>query len=80
MFICNDCGETFDDFKEEYDYHPYGMGYAEERYGVCPYCNSTDFSEARECEQCGKIVAEEDCCVGDEFEDLCKNCYEEKYG
>lgn len=80
MFICNDCGEVFYDFNDDYDYHPYGEGYAEERFGVCPYCNSTDFSEAVKCSRCDEIIAKENCEYDEHLNYLCEHCYEELYG
>lgn len=57
MYICNECGAVFDDPKTYYEHHPYGMGYAEEKWLVCPYCYG-DFQEAEQCEECGEYVAE----------------------
>lgn len=73
MYICNNCGTTFDDYKTIKEYHPYGMGYAEEQIAVCPHCEDTDFCEAKECERCGELFAE--------LEDgLCDVCHGDMYG
>ena len=72
MYICNNCEEVFEKPKIYYEHHPYGMGYAEERWVVCPHCGEADFEEAKECKRCGEYVAE--------LEDgLCDVCYSEMY-
>ena len=73
MFYCEDCEAVFSEPDGEKDYHPYGMGYAAESYAVCPYCRSTDISEAKECERCGEYF-------GELYEGLCDVCYEDMYG
>ena len=71
MYICNECGEVFDEPKIIEEHHPYGMGYAVEEFAVCPYCDG-GFQEAEQCERCGEYVAE--------LEDgLCDICYSEMY-
>lgn len=73
MYICHDCKRTFDTPKTYYEHHPYGMGYASERWDVCPYCGEADFDEAKTCSSCGDYV--------EELEDgFCQVCWEEKYG
>lgn len=73
MFICNECGEVFEDYKIYEERHPYGMGYAVEKIAVCPYCNDTDIAEAVKCEHCGEWVAEVD-------DGLCDVCVGDMYG
>ena len=73
MYICNNCGETFDEFETIEEHHPYGNGTAAEKWAVCPYCNDTDFDEAKKCERCGEYFAELneglcDCCHGEMYE------------
>lgn len=68
MYICNECGEVFEQFKIAIEYHPYGEGYATEKWAVCPYCKDNDFQEAKECENCGEYVAEL-------TEGLCDKCF-----
>lgn len=80
MYICNDCGEVFSDYKIIEDPRPYGMGYVNERFGVCPHCDSDDCCEAVECERCGEVVAKDDCEYSESLEYLCKQCHEELYG
>jgi hypothetical protein len=72
MYICNDCGEVFEEFKEVCEAHPYGMGSAYETWCVCPYCESNDFDEAEECECCGEAFPKKSLTDG-----LCEECYEE---
>jgi hypothetical protein len=73
MYICNNCGETFTEFEQTEEYHPYGNGYAAEKWAVCPYCKSNNFDEAKKCKRCGEYVAELkeglcDCCYGELYE------------
>ena len=46
-WICNECGEVFDEkeieWRKEDDDFQYG-----ERYGSCPFCNSFDIEEEEE--------------------------------
>ena len=72
MYICNYCGETFEDCKIIEEHHPYGSTTAIENWYVCPYCNDTDFEEAQRCERCGEFVA-------DLQEGLCDICHSEVY-
>lgn len=73
MYICNSCGEIFEDYKIIEEHHPYGMGYATEQWAVCPGCGEAGFEEAKECTRCGNLVADLD-------EGLCDCCYGEVYG
>lgn len=73
MYICNNCGETFETPHVIEEHHPYGMGYATEEWHVCPYCEETDYSEAVQCEMCGELVAELD-------GGLCDVCHGDMYG
>ena len=68
MYICEDCGEVFEDAKTIEEHHPYGMTYATELWAVCPHCESTNFDEAKQCERCGELVAEL-------HDGLCDICY-----
>lgn len=70
MYICNNCGATFDEYAIEEEYHPYGNSYAVEKWAVCPCCGESDFDEAKKCKCCDEYVAELkdglcDCCYGD---------------
>ena len=72
MYICNICGEVFEEPEVIYERRPYGMGYAEEEFWVCPHCKDTDIQEAERCESCGEYFAE--------LEDgLCEYCYSDMY-
>lgn len=73
MFICNNCGETFEEFAIIEEHHPYGMGYAVEEWSVCPYCKDNDIDEAKQCKRCSEYVAEL-------HEGLCDVCYDDMYG
>ena len=69
MLICEECNTTFDNPKIINEYHPYGMGYAAERWAVCPHCESTSIAEALLCKNCENYFTE---LVED---DLCEGCY-----
>lgn len=75
MYICNECGAVFEDYKIIKDPRPYGMGEVYEEFAVCPHCKETDISEAKECERCGSIFAKDDLEDG-----LCEHCYGDLYG
>ena len=74
MFICEECNKVFDDPITIEEYHPYGMGYATERWNACPHCESTDIVEVEQCQKCEEYVEE---LVDGE---LCQRCYEDLYG
>ena len=74
MYICHNCGAVFDTPDTYEEHHPYGMGYARERWSVCPSCGDTDFDEAKECSRCGEYFAEL------EDDGLCELCWDEMYG
>ena len=59
MFICLDCGNVFDEPATYVEHHPYGSGYADEEFCVCPYCRG-DCAPAIQCEQCGEYYIEEE--------------------
>ena len=73
MYICNNCGETFEEPKIYEEHHPYGMGYATEEFAVCPHCGEGDIEEAYMCCRCDEYVAQT-------FKGLCEACYDEVYG
>ena len=73
MYICNNCGEVFEQADIVEERHPYGETYATENWYVCPYCGDTSFDEAQKCERCGVYVAELD-------EGLCDCCHGDMYG
>ena len=73
MFICNECGELFEEPYIHKERHPYGMGCAIEEIVVCPYCKDTGIAEAKQCSMCGEWVAELD-------DGLCDVCYGDRYG
>lgn len=73
MYICNNCGAVFSEPDTYEEHHPYGMGYAAEKWAVCPFCEETDYSEAKQCERCGEFAAELN-------NGLCECCYGDMYG
>lgn len=69
MYICNECGKTFEEPKKVVERHgldtpPY------EEYSVCPHCWSGNCSIAQTCERCGTIC-------GDLTDGMCDVCYED---
>ena len=73
MFICNECGATFEEFKVIKEPRPYGEGVAYEEFAVCPHCEDTDIDEAKQCERCSELVAEL-------HNGLCDVCHGDMYG
>ena len=73
MYICNNCEAVFETPAVHEEHHPYGMSYATEHWWVCPHCEDTDISKAKECERCGEYFAELN-------DGLCDCCYGEMYG
>lgn len=73
MYICLECGETFEVPKVHYEHHPYGMGYAEEKWELCPHCGEAGFEIATMCNRCFEYVAHT-------TKGLCDECYNEVYG
>lgn len=73
MFVCENCGDVFEECETVEEQHPYGEGYATERWAVCPCCGSSNIDEAKKCEHCGEWVAELK-------DDLCEECYGDMYG
>ena len=73
MYKCEECGEVFEEPKVYYERHPYGEGYAEEEWRVCPYCGEAGFVEAKECTRCGEYTAEL-------HDGLCDVCYDDMNG
>lgn len=67
MYICEKCGNTFDELKELKNM---GGDIGENDY-CCPYCGSDAYDEAIECAVCGDIVKE-----SDSHECVCDSCLE----
>lgn len=65
MWICNDCGEVFENPREYYDH---GTGYHSLD---CPHCGSDDIDEAERCAECDEWVIEKNLVNG-----LCPACIE----
>lgn len=68
MFICDTCGEIFEEPKIVKEFHPYGDTYAEENWAVCPHCKDNNFEKAKKCSRCGEYVMKLK-------DDLCEDCY-----
>lgn len=73
MYICNNCGAVFETPRTHEEHHPYGMTSATEIWAICPHCDDTDFSDAKQCEHCGEFVAEL-------HDGLCDVCHGDMYG
>lgn len=70
MFICPECGALFEEPKIYYEHHPYGMGYADEKWAVCPECGEAGFEKAKWCKCCGEWVEKL-------TDGLCAECHKE---
>lgn len=73
MYICNSCGEVFDEPDRIEEHHPYGMTTATETWDVCPCCGDNDISEAKQCSRCAEYVAEL-------HDGMCEICYDDING
>lgn len=78
MFICNECGEVFEEpkvFEETHglDTPPY------EKWYLCPHCGDTGISRALECTRCGEWISEHHAMLGDGLQPLCETCYEDMH-
>lgn len=69
MYICNNCGRTFEEPATGREEHPYGEGTASEIISSCPYCRDYDYEDAVECEHCGKRISHSESDFG-----LCDDC------
>ena len=80
MFICNECGEVFEEAKVIEERHPYGEGYATEEWFVCPHCGDSHIEEAKKCSRCDEYVADSETTLGEGLQPLCRLCHEKLYG
>lgn len=69
MYICKECGGTFDEPNVIPEFHPAGDGFVREDFGYCPYCGSSAWEQAYPCLKCGEAVAD-----SDYFFHLCRRC------
>lgn len=60
MYICKDCGKTFEVPAVFREYH--GLDYGYEELSECPYCKSGNYVEAKSCHACGEPIAEGKLC------------------
>ena len=53
-FKCLSCGHIFEEGEQAVweEHHPYGMGYATEKFSGCPVCNGS-YEETTQCKICG---------------------------
>lgn len=66
MYICKDCGITFEEPATWREHH--GLEYGYETLSGCPHCGSGDYVETKECRVCGEPIAEGS---------ICPDCLEE---
>lgn len=64
MYKCNDCKSTFENCHTVIDDNS-------EKWYVCPNCRSTDFDEAKRCEECGDFF------VDSRENETCEECLKE---
>lgn len=55
MYICEDCGNTFEHPKLIQETHGLECG-PYEKWNVCPHCNSSAFVETCKCKSCGFYI------------------------
>ena len=73
MYICNNCGQTFETPKIYEEHHPYGMGTATEYFAECPHCGEGDFKQVYRCAKCHQYATLTN-------KGVCEACYDEIYG
>lgn len=71
MFICRDCGRSFERPIPNTHYN----GAIDPEDLICPFCFSTDYTEADKCPKCGKWYDWTRC-----RHDFCPDCYGEMAG
>lgn len=67
MYKCNNCGQVFDEAKTVTETHGFAHG-PFEKLCVCPCCNG-DYSESKQCKQCGEWHFEDEL-----FDGYCTDC------
>ena len=73
IYICRDCGETFDEPKHYTERHGLETG-PYEGLTCCPFCGGS-YEEAVTCEGCGRLIPESEACVTDDLQHmLCTDC------
>lgn len=80
MFLCNDCGEVFDEPHEATIYHSEVDYQCEEYYCVCPSCGENDFDEVVQCEVCDDFIVKnerEKYIAFSNGDNVCNNCLHE---
>ena len=73
-YRCLECGHIFEEGEQARweEHHPYGMGYAAEKFSGCPVCNGS-YEETKQCKICGGEFLEDEL-LGD---CVCEDCVEE---
>lgn len=56
MYLCNNCGVTFDEPHQGVIYHDEVDFQKEEYYSVCPRCEENDFDEVVTCKMCDDFI------------------------
>ena len=73
-YRCLECGHIFEEGEQARwkEHHPYGMGYAAEKFSGCPICKGS-YEETKQCKICGGEFLEDEL-NGD---GVCDECIEE---
>lgn len=58
MYYCEECHSTFEEPQKYEEHHPYGDGFVNESFDVCPNCGSDFITEAKICDNCGEYISE----------------------
>lgn len=72
MYLCEDCGNTFNEPKIAQQSVPYGIGNAHFDFCVCPFCGSNCIVDTEVCVECGKPFDDKHLYGG-----ICKDCIHE---
>lgn len=72
LFVCLECGSTFEDPKRWEETH--GLDYGPyEKWSGCPFCGGA-YTKAYQCNSCGEWIAARYIKVG--YQRYCQDCYE----
>ncbi len=77
MFICNDCGEIFDEPRQSIILHDEVDCQREEYYDTCPSCGENDIDVVVQCTVCNDYIAEykrEDYVAFESGDVVCNEC------
>lgn len=78
MYICDDCGMTFDEYESGEYRETYGEGVMRGTvsYMCCPSCGSDNIEEAEKCTCCGEYFSPDNLVTDFDGNNVCHECKE----